>query len=252
MILIVTTLGREARGLAHILQDPQSEPRPNLAVLGVTGQNAATRTAALLEGQKPEALISLGFAGALDDTLAEGDLVLGSRTVFRDRERNHSYWASSDDALLQQAKEALDGRDIPHRVGDVITSWKEMGGPSEKGRLGDTTGGLVVDMEGCWIASAAQEKGVPFLLVRAVVDRTSFQVPGLVARLAALPAWAQWLGAGLLSLLTPWNVPSLLRLKRSSAEAATSLARFLEAFLSARQLESASTAHRQASIGDDG
>jgi len=250
VIVIVTALEREAAGLRCTLEGAQGAAHCNLAVLGVTGQSAAGATAALLEGQKPEALVSLGFAGALDDTLAEGDLVLGFRTVFRDRDGGYSPWASSDDGLLQEVREALDERDIPHRVGDVITSWKEMGEPSEKGRLGATTSGLVVDMEGSWIARAAQAKGVPFLLVRAVVDRTSFQVPGLVARLAGLPAWAQWLGAGLLSLLTPWNVPSLLHLKRSSAEAATSLARFLQAFLSAAQLQSAQTTGKPVSAGE--
>lgn len=236
VILIVTTLQREAQGLERVVQEAQGASRPKLAVLGVTGQRAAGAAAALLERERPDALVSLGFAGALDDTLVEGDLILGSRVVFRDKEENYSSWLPSDDALLQRAREALDERDVPYRVGDVITAWKEIGHPSEKGQWGATTGGLVVDMEGSWIARAAQGMGVPFLLVRSVVDRTSFRVPGLVGPLAGLPVCAQWLGAGLLSLLTPWNIPSLLHLKRSSAQAADSLARFLQAFLSARQI----------------
>jgi hypothetical protein len=158
--------------------------------------------------------------------------------VFRDDDGSYSSWISSDVSLLQTAKKALDAQDVSYHEGDVITAWKVIGSPAEKGRLGATSGGQVVDMEARWIAGVAQEKGVPFLLARAVIDPTSLAVPGLIGRVAGYPKWAQWLSIGFGCLLTPWNVPSLLELKRNSEVAAASLARFVEAFLKSPQLGS--------------
>ncbi len=242
MFLIVTALEHEARGLRKVLghgSGGATTSEARLAVLGVMGQRAAQAADSLLKGERPEALISLGFAGALDDTLKEGDLVLGSRTVFRDREGDFSSWASSDEGLLERAKEALEGANIPYHVGDIVTTWRVVGDPAEKGRLGVSTNGLTVDMESSWIAGVAEKAGVPVLLVRAVLDRTSLNVPRTILGAASRPAWFQWLWVGLTSLLSPRNVPALLELRRCSDIAEESLAGFLRAFLGAGEREAA-------------
>ena len=233
MFLVVTPLEQEARALAQVLDEQAAASKVNLSVLGVMGQGAAPVVESLLEKEKPEGLISLGFAGALNDSLKEGDLVLGANTVFHNRSGDSSNWAFSDARLLERAKDALDEADISHHVGNIVTTPKVVGSPAEKGRLGTTTDGLVVDMESSWIAGVAEKAGVPVLLVRVVLDRTSLKIPGLMMLAASRPAWAQWLWGGLVSLISPWNIPSLMELKRCSNIAEESLASFLRAFLAA-------------------
>lgn len=250
MFLVVTPLEREAGALAQVLDEQDGSSKASLAVLGVMGRDAAPVVDSLLQKEKPDALVSLGFAGALDGSLKEGDLVLGTKTVFRDHAGNFSTWASSDERLLERAKDALDEMDIRYQVGNVITTWKVMGSPAEKGRLGDTTDGLAVDMESSWIAGVAEKAGVPVLLVRVVLDRTSLNIPSSIMRAASKPAWIQWLWGGLVALFTPWNIRSLIELKRCSDIAEESLARFLRAFLATSQRGTDSAENPMASTGD--
>lgn len=233
MFLVVTPLEQEARALAQVLDEQTDASRVNLSVLGVMGQDAVPGVRSLLEKERTEGLISLGFAGALNGSLNEGDLVLGAKTGFYDRSDDFSNWASSDEQLLERAKDALDEAGIGHRVGNIVTTPKVVGSPAEKSRLGTSTNGLVVDMESSWIAGVAEKAGVPVLLVRVVLDKMSLKIPGMIMLAASKPAWVQWLWGGLVSLVSPWNIPSLMELRRCSNIAEESLASFLRAFLAA-------------------
>jgi nucleoside phosphorylase len=233
LFLVVTPLKQEARALAQVLDEQADASKANLSVLGVMGQDAAPVVESLLEKEKPEGFISLGFAGALNNSLKEGDLVLGAKTGFYDRSGDFSNWASSDERLLERAKDALDEAGIGHRVGNIVTTPKVVGSPAEKGSLGATTNGLVVDMESSWIAGVAEKAGIPVLLVRVVLDKISLKIPRMMMFAASKPAWVQWLWGGLVSLVSPWNMPSLMELRRCSNIAEESLASFLRAFLAA-------------------
>ena len=146
---------------------------------------AREHVAEVLAGPSPPlgAVISAGYAGALDPALAVGDLVLGENY--------------SSPALLIPARDRLRGE--PCRTGGLRTEPAAVERADEKAALHRATGALAVDMETAWIAAACAAAGLPLLSLRVVSDAADqdFPVPGRVLydavrqrpRYLALPAW---------------------------------------------------------------
>jgi adenosylhomocysteine nucleosidase len=233
--LVVTPLEHEARGLERVLSTRTGPPEFALQALRAMGEAAADVLDAALSDHGPEALVYMymGFAGALDDSLREGDLVLGARTCFRGGNGVFGEWMVSDESLLDLASKALVENGIGHKTGDILTTPAVIGSPREKEMLGTSCDALVVDMESSWAAQVAADHGVPLLMVRAVLDRSSLKIPTSMMLAASRPQWVQWLWGALVSLATPWNIPALIQLRRCSGIASEKLACFLEAFVEA-------------------
>src|SRR5271157_5468045 len=104
-------------------------------VCGGIGAEAARRaTEALIREVKPERVISVGFAGALDSSLQVGH-VLEPRTVIN----------------------AADGARTEIGSGDgILVSSATVGGKEQKARLGRVYGAIAVDMEAAAVAQGAQ------------------------------------------------------------------------------------------------
>ena len=81
-------------------------------------------------------------------------------------------------------------------------------------------------MEDYWLAEAAEDAGIPFLAVRAVVDTVSLALPPYVLGLRGHPARAA------ANVAThPWQLPALLKLRNHMRLAQKSLTRFALSFL---------------------
>jgi adenosylhomocysteine nucleosidase len=129
---------------------------PFLFAAGGVGATAAAEAARrLIDAFRPDALVSTGFAGALDDSLGTGDLVLGGTTGF-----------PAEEGLLRLAREAAPGA----RAGDVHAVARILNDTDAKRRLARETGALAVDMESAAVGRAAREYGLGFLCVKAVLD----------------------------------------------------------------------------------
>jgi nucleoside phosphorylase len=127
-------------------------PEPYLfTTAGVGAEKAARAARALPQGL--DGLLSVGFAGALTDDLAPGDLVLDG---------------SGAPELLEPARRAG-----PHRVGRVEMVDHVVVGREEKEALARRTGALVVDMESAAVQAVARERGVNFLSVKVALDTPS-------------------------------------------------------------------------------
>ena len=97
--------------------------------------------------------------------------------------------------------------------------------PETKQRLHANTGALACDMESHAVAAAAEEAGVPFLVIRAVADPVGQAIPDWVLgniTEAGDPRYGAIL-AGLLK--NPWDLPTLIGLAGDNGKAITALRR---------------------------
>lgn len=174
------------------------------------GPLAAEAAAVALGRVKVQAVVSTGFCGGLEADLNTGDVFVASRILAEGR----SYQAAQPPA----------GRKF--RSGELVSSERVVGTIDEKRRLA-ASGASAVEMEAAAVAQRAEECGVPFYCVRAVMDRAcegftlDFDVlrdrDGRFSRLRILRA----------ALARPWaSLPELIRLERQGRIAARALGEF--------------------------
>lgn len=199
-----------------------------VARVGVGKVNAAVTTTLLLEHYRPRGVVFTGVAGALDSTLAVGDVVLARGTAQHDLgtlgPAGMASWGAmpaSDttrnpvefpgDTLLLRLARAAAGTPPPDagwrvREGLVLTGDVFLANDSVRRDLRHRfPGALAVEMEGAAVAQVCWQLGrVPLLVVRSISDgagadaresfdqfarRAATRSSALVARLvAALPA----------------------------------------------------------------
>lgn len=141
------------------------------------GKDPALQAAGhILKHYPTRMVISLGFAGALDARLKIGDLLL-CRRLFCDSPATAGKGYASDEKLLAQAEQALQGTTPAPLSGDTLTVDHLVARPEEKRRLGTAFGAQAVDMESYWLAETAASRGLPFLAVRAISDSLDESLP---------------------------------------------------------------------------
>jgi len=128
-----------------------------LVVAGMGAENAFRAARQLLERGQVRGLVTLGFAGALVDSLAPGEVVIADR-VFD-----------------QQSGERLhcDGELFPvagGRHGDLLSVPDVIATAAAKRRLAQEWGAVAADMESAGVARAAAQAGVPFCAIKAITD----------------------------------------------------------------------------------
>ena len=106
-----------------------------------------------LEDQKFDLLISSGFAGALNDELEVGDLLLAKN--FSTIELNDSRSSFSKLRIF---------------TADLLTLPRLIDSFDERNRIARTSGAAAVDMETGFIARGCAEHGIPLLSLRGISD----------------------------------------------------------------------------------
>ena len=172
-----------------------------------------------------DAVVSTGYAGALGPA-GIGELVMGTEVRNWTKEKPRMR-LRTDPALLVMARETAGVARTAWSQGSLVTVNNIMWRATEKQALGRESGAIAVDMESAAIAQAAGERGVPFLLVRAVSDRAEEDLP-MDFNLWFTP-WGRVHGAVQI-LLHPSILRSLLRMKRHVEQGSQNLARFFKAF----------------------
>lgn len=176
--------------------------------------NAALATQSLLERHRPDLLWNLGSSGALDESLAVGDLVVG-RTfvqhdfdlgpfglapgellfdlVMRDEAGAMTFRKVSsfpaDEKLSGRLSESIlrcldrgvlerpDGTKLRYAEGTLASGDQFISDRDRAVALRRTHGALATDMEAAAIAQVAAVASVPFLCLRAVSDRADHGAP---------------------------------------------------------------------------
>jgi len=215
---VITGLAQEARILERAAGIAWRGESPLVVISGANAARAQHAAQALLR-QGVGALASFGFAGGLDPTLEAGDLVLADR-VIDPREES----IATDIAWRERLQKTLAIVE-PVNVGAMAGSDEPVTSIAGKAALFAATEALAVDMESHGVARAARERGVPFIVLRAIVDPARRAVPR--AALAGVGENGAYRPLPLLLALLkdPRQLPGLVALARDSRRAARMLGR---------------------------
>jgi len=230
---VVFALGIEAGGLEDLLdgaiftrgheflvRQGGLKGRHVVVVQSGAGARAASHaTEALLDGHRPQWVISAGFAGALDERLERHDLVMADGLVHADG-RRLSIDLKVDPAALAQTPGV--------HVGPVLTVDRIVRLPEEKRSLGEKHRALTVDMESYAVAEACRRHQVRFLAVRIVSDAVDEELSPEVQGLVKQKTRTAKLGAALGAVWKrPSSVKDMWKLREDALVASDRLARFL-------------------------
>ncbi len=200
-----------------------------VARTGMGRENAEAAAHLVLQRYPVTAVISLGFAGALSQELAIGDVVVcstmncASGPVGWDGEVE-SYHA--DAGLLALASE-MAGVGAPRiRLGTGVTV-RHLASSTQKAQaLGIGFRADIVDMESYWIARIASARRVPFIAIRSVSDTTQQGVQPF-DRILTADGRLLWKRAAVAFLLHPWYLANVFTLFRNTRRAERNLTAFI-------------------------
>jgi adenosylhomocysteine nucleosidase len=183
----------------------------------VMGGGDPHRTAALVEMAVAGAscLVSFGIAGALAPRLRPGSVVVSGEVIGEERR-----WRV--DAAFQERIAAL-AREIGAAEGPVYGADAILATSSSKARAWARTGALVADLESAIVARIAHAEGIPFLVVRAVADPASRNLPHaaqIPLRIDGKPEIRLIFAA---MLRRPHQIGELIRLRRETRAALSAL-----------------------------
>lgn len=186
-------------------------------LLAVVGAGDHRRTIAVVEeaAARAECLVSFGIAGALAPDLKPGDIVLSTEVVDEDRR-----WLSSERLRPQIADLA---RELGACEGPVLGAQMVVASKTDKRRAWLQTGAIAVDLESVVVARASAALGIPFVVLRAIADPASRELPP--AALVPLdddgrPALRQVLAS---VMRRPQQLPTLFAVAREARQALAAL-----------------------------
>ncbi|MDP3008032.1 MAG: phosphorylase [Methylococcales bacterium] len=151
-----------------------------LAYSGAGASNAEA-AAQLLIAQGATQLISWGCAGALSANLTSGDLVLADELIDADgammtidREWHRRVRTVLEKAGCQSSGFAL-------RCGSLLESKTLVATSHDKQQLHQQSNAIALDMESVAVAKVAHAHALPFLVIRAIADPVTMDLPQAVS-----------------------------------------------------------------------
>jgi adenosylhomocysteine nucleosidase len=190
-----------------------------IAVCGGMGAAAALRSFAAAEHIGTlDMVLSVGWAGALDDGMKAGQCYIASEVI---------------DAQTGERFALTEGE----RKQRLVTT-SQVSDEAEKVRLHDTYGAVLVDMEASSIARLAQIRNISICCFKAVSDGRGAKLPNLNpfidanGQMRMLPFLAH-------VALRPRYWLSLIQLGSTSSKAARALAALIQRFLETKDVASA-------------
>ncbi len=171
------------------------------------------------------AVLSVGCAGALIPGLTTGQLVLAPDIRLQPvKDDDRLERLPVDEALLARTQTAAVRSKVAVAHGPLFTSPKVLFTPEEKAAQGKRTGAIAVEMESGMHAAFAAERGLPFLVLRVILDGVDMTIPA-VAGLTTPKGEVRRLRAAAYVATHPHHLPALLALKRAREAAAQTIAR---------------------------
>lgn len=225
MLYIVASMDSELYGLQRELE-ARGESRPvgfpvERHLLGVGPRRSGAALEAVLGDAKrrPEGILMLGVAGALDPGMETGGLVVAESYVLDAEEGVDNI--APDSEMMELAETAAAGLRMPVSRGRSLTVDRLISNSRERRQLRERYGTSSVNMEDHAVATAAGTAGVPFLSVRVILDTARQRLPGY------LPGLSKGRSAIFTEVvLKPWRIPTLIKLRSQMDLCESVLARF--------------------------
>lgn len=209
---------RKYAGPIHTIIEGECAGRLVALIVTGMGRQAARRGAQLLiDGHRPRWIVSAGFGGALNPSLARFDLVLATEVLDLEGHR-----FAIDLATPERA-----GGDGPRlETGRLLTVDKIVRTASEKADLHRRFAADVVDMETSAVAALCSERSLRFLSIRIISDDAQTELPPEVVEMMTRSG-SYRVGAAMRAV---WRRPSSLKdfwgLYEHAQQAADRLAEF--------------------------
>jgi nucleoside phosphorylase len=141
------------RNGVRIVRGKIDDQRVEVLHTGAGEKVCRQRVEKFLQNQQFDLLISTGFAGALNDELQAGDLLLAKNFSTIDLNERRSFFSS-----------------FPIHTADLLTVAGLIDSSEERNRIARASGAAAVDMETEFIARACAEHAIPLLSLRVITD----------------------------------------------------------------------------------
>lgn len=217
-VAMVAALEREVKGLIRSWSRIERENEGRkfafferdemVVVCGGIGAECARRAAeAVIVLYRPERVESVGFAGALDESLHIGDIFRPAVVV---------------DARDGSRFETGDGQ------GDgLLVTFMAVAGAEQKAKLAQAYKARAVDMEAAAVLTAARAHGITFGATKVISDGLDFEMPRMAGFIGADGRFKA-ASFAVYAALSPWLWGEVAILARNSSKAAKALAAHLE------------------------
>ena len=236
---IVAALRGEARALGSARRHADRVGRLHdgalLAISGIGGE-AAARAARRLVDAGAQGLVSWGIAGALDPALRAGDLVLPRAIISPDVAPIFTTAAWRERLAERLAATLAGSLAAPVAVCDgvLLTSPVPIGTVAARAAALRMTLAVAVDMESAAVAAVAIDRGLPCIVVRAIVDTAADCLPRAVL-VASLTGQVRIAVLARELIRSPSDIGSVLRLMGRYRAARRTLLRVARAGLADAQ-----------------
>lgn len=155
-----------------------------LVEAGVGKVNAARVTQVLIENFEIEAIINVGSAGAANDDLDIGDIVIGKKLVQHDFDitafghpkgyiSNIGQYVESDDRLISKIEQTIinmQNSEFKIKKGIIASGDIFCTEPKMKEKIRNKFNADAIEMEGAAIAQVCKLDNVPFIIIRSISD----------------------------------------------------------------------------------
>ena len=188
-----------------------SAPHFRTLLTGIGPRNADKAIRAALAQQKPDRVLTCGFAGGLRPDLAAGTVVFSA-----DKETG-----------LEPALLAAGARPARFHCVERVATTAE-----QKRALWQATGADAVDMESQVICAICREQGIPSAIVRVILDTADANLPFDFNQFLTADQELDIPRLTRKVLMSPGKIPALLQLQQEGKAASQKLGQVLAALLS--------------------
>ena len=195
--------------------------------LGMSRSKEVVRLA-LSEFQHVNFIIGTGIAGALSAGLRPGDIVIADRLVSTREDSTHpEHVVPVAPDTIDHCERVLQAAGLQFSTGAILTARAVLPDADSKRLAKKNSGAIAVDMESVAIALAATSRGIPFAVVRTVLDSLEDEIFG--AEVADEQGRVRPLAAANYLARNPGAFLKMPRMLRNLSHATKSLADAIEA-----------------------
>jgi adenosylhomocysteine nucleosidase len=205
----------------------QASGREIWLIKTAVGEQRAAEAVRAVRKERFDLFFSTGCAGALSPELVPGDLAIATAIIGNASGVQYQ----TDPVHRERARVAAQRAALRTVVGPVLCSPRVLASVAAKQAAAVSTGSVAVEMEGAAIGALAQQAGVPFASVRAILDTAATELPGSGDFLDPQTGTVRPLDVVRYLARQPGALSQLLTLQRMMTAAQSSLDKFFQAWL---------------------